>query len=90
MLKKNRSRYAVFPAAFFITLSTVPSHSQVLFGSLVGNVADSSEGGIVVTTVQITDEQTNESRQTETKGTGVFSTYISSAPSLFVHRYSKA
>ncbi|HKE27555.1 MAG TPA: TonB-dependent receptor [Bryobacteraceae bacterium] len=72
MLNTVRSRIAV--AACFVLLLTVrASHSQVLYGSLVGNVTDTSEAGIVGATVHITNMETNESRETQTRGTGVFS-----------------
>jgi hypothetical protein len=64
---------AVAAACFLAPLTILPAHSQVLFGSLVGNVADTSQAGVVGAAVRITDEQTNESRQTQTNGSGVFS-----------------
>src|SRR5580692_12700937 len=49
------------------------AHSQVLTGSLVGNVTDPSSAGVPGAAVKITQVETNESRDGQTNDTGVFS-----------------
>lgn len=50
-------------------LSTA-AHAQVLYGSIVGNVTDSSDLAVPGATVTITHTQTNQTRETTTNDTG--------------------
>ena len=74
MPKPIRLRRAMLAAACCLfPMAIAPSYSQVLYGSLVGNVTDTSEAAIVGATVHITNIETNEARETQTSGAGVFS-----------------
>src|SRR6187455_2864369 len=48
-------------------------HSQILYGSAVGNVRDASDAAVAGAAVTITNTQTNQSRQTLTNETGGYS-----------------
>ena len=74
-MSKQKRSFLAFAAALFLLLPLVERFAlaQVLYGSLVGNVTDPSSGGISGATVRITDVATNESRETRTGGTGVYS-----------------
>jgi hypothetical protein len=74
MLNVERSRLAAFAAALLLFPFTFHlAHSQILFGSLVGNVTDPSGAGVAGATVKITQVETNEFRQAQTNETGLFS-----------------
>jgi len=49
------------------------AQAQVLYGSIVGNVKDSSDAVVVGATVVITNTETNQSRQATTDVTGAYS-----------------
>ena len=55
------------------SLLAQPALAQVLYGSIVGNVADPSGGAIVGARVVITNIETNQSRETATNATGLYS-----------------
>src|ERR1700730_11369398 len=59
--------------ALILSLAVQPAHSQVLYGSLVGNVTDPSNAAVSEAIVRITHMETNESRQAQTSDTGVYS-----------------
>ncbi len=64
----------VLAASFLVLSSAVtPARSQILYGSLVGNVTDPSGAGVPGAAVKITQVETNESRETATNDTGVYS-----------------
>jgi hypothetical protein len=68
------SRLLAFAVSLLILPFTVPpAHSQVLYGSLVGNVTDPSGAGVFGAIVRITHVEMNESRQTQTNEAGVYS-----------------
>jgi hypothetical protein len=70
----SSSRFIVFAAASLVcVLALQPAHSQNLYGSLVGSVTDASNAGVIGATVRITQVETNESRETRTNDTGVYS-----------------
>jgi hypothetical protein len=74
MPKAKGSRSMVLAALWVILSVTVPTaHSQNLYGSLVGNVTDASNAGMVGATVKIVQVETNESRETRTNDAGLFS-----------------
>jgi len=56
-----------------LPLTTPLAHSQVLFGSLVGNVTDPSHAGVPQASVRITQVETNEFREAQTNATGLYS-----------------
>ncbi len=58
--------------AVFLTVGTAPNltNAQVLYGSLVGNVADQNGAAVVGATVTITDKNTGLSRETATRADG--------------------
>ncbi|MCL5745396.1 MAG: carboxypeptidase-like regulatory domain-containing protein, partial [Acidobacteria bacterium] len=49
------------------------ANAQVLYGSIVGNVKDSSEAAITGATVQVTNTETNQVREATTDLTGAYS-----------------
>src|SRR5580700_4389729 len=65
------SRLIAFAA--LLPFAVPPANSQVLYGSLVGNVTDPSNAGVFGAIVRITHTETNESRQAQTSDTGVYS-----------------
>ena len=54
-------------------LSPVTAWSQVLYGSIVGNVRDASGGAVPGATVTITNKETNQVRTTTTNDEGGYS-----------------
>ena len=61
-----------FLGLIFIAFSGRPAEAQVLFGSIVGNVTDSSGAAVPDATVKVTQRETNESREVKTNETGGF------------------
>ncbi len=55
-----------------------PAPAQVLFGSMVGNVTDSSGSGVPGAAVKVTELQTNESRMAVTNESGTYT--VSTVP----------
>jgi hypothetical protein len=70
-LVRRRWTLGILGLALLLAL-VVPqvSHAQVLYGSIVGNVKDSSGAVLPGATVTITNAQTNQSRETVTNATG--------------------
>src|SRR6185312_13701142 len=74
----NRSplaRLALAGAALLVAVLCVfslisPAHAQVLYGSFVGNVNDSSGGAIAGATVRITNRGTGTANETKTNESG--------------------
>jgi hypothetical protein len=58
--------------ALLLQVCNHQSPAQVLFGSVVGNVIDSSGASVPVATVKITEISTNESRSVTTSEAGVY------------------
>jgi Carboxypeptidase regulatory-like domain/TonB dependent receptor len=54
----------------FATTLPAPAHAQVLYGSIIGNVADSSRAPVPGATVTITHRETNLSRESTTTADG--------------------
>lgn len=74
MAKAKRSRFiALGVSLVIVSFAARLAHSQILFGSLVGNVTDPSHAGVPGAGVKITQVETNESREVQTNDTGVFS-----------------
>jgi hypothetical protein len=74
MCKTKSSRVIALAVALLIFPFTVQlAHSQVLTGSLLGNVTDPTGAGVPAAAVKITQAETNESREAQTNDTGVFS-----------------
>src|SRR5580693_4901395 len=74
VLKAKSSRLIALAASLMILPFTAQlAHSQVLTGSLVGNVTDPSSAGVPGAAVKITQVETNESREGLTNDAGVFS-----------------
>ncbi len=59
-------------ATIALACAAVPSHAQILYGGLVGNVADESGGVIPGARVTVTNEQTGAQRSGETNASGVY------------------
>src|SRR5947207_11433396 len=71
MLRINLLRAPLLAALAF--LSIAPIHAQVLSGSIVGQVLDSTSAGVPGASVRITHRQTNQSRSTATNTSGEYS-----------------
>ena len=56
--------------ALFVEPITQNARSQVLYGSIVGNVRDASEAAVAGATVAITNTETNFTRQATTSESG--------------------
>ena len=73
--------WALWTAA--VNFSSVPSMGQVLYGSLVGNVTDQSQGAVRGAQVTIVNQETNLRRTTTTNDVGLYS-----FPNISSGRYS--
>ena len=67
----NRCMVAFLAAATLVTTSS-PAWSQVLYGSIVGNVKDSSDAAVPSATVIVKETGTGFTRETTTNETGQF------------------
>jgi hypothetical protein len=56
-----------------LILAALPIAAQVLYGSIVGTVTDSSNNAVPQATVRITDTRTNQTRETQTNDLGGYS-----------------
>ena len=65
-----RSRFGLLVLAILLALASRLSDAQVVSGSIVGNVTDTSGSAIPGAVVKITSIQTNDSRTAETNETG--------------------
>jgi outer membrane receptor protein involved in Fe transport len=72
---RNQKRLAVAILALFVAAAAVPriGYAQVLYGSIVGNVQDSSGATLPGATVTITSQETNLVRTAVTNETGAYS-----------------
>ena len=66
----RRGSSCVLLAALFALVLARPGESQVLYGSLVGSVADASGASVPDATVKVTRTETNETRETKTNDSG--------------------
>ncbi|MEK7403826.1 MAG: carboxypeptidase-like regulatory domain-containing protein, partial [Acidobacteriota bacterium] len=74
MTGSHRSLPAVLALAVLTALFAPPAaEAQVLYGSIVGHVKDSSDAAVAGATVTITNTETNQSRQATTDETGAYS-----------------
>src|SRR3954447_22718627 len=60
-------------AAVLAVFTTVPLRCQVLSGSIVGQVLDSTSAGVPGASVRLTHRETNQSRATTTSSAGEYS-----------------
>ena len=67
-----------FALVLYVAFFVKPATAQVLFGSMVGNVTDSSGAGVPGAAVKVTEMQTNESRTALTNEAGTYT--ISTVP----------
>jgi hypothetical protein len=67
-----------FALVLSLALLVRPAAAQVLFGSMVGNVTDSTGAGVPGAVVKVTEMQTNESRTAVTNEAGTYT--ISTVP----------
>ena len=65
----------------FVCGSALPLAAQVLYGSLVGNVTDSTGSAVPGAIVAVTSAETGASHETTTDGTGSFSFTTAAIPS---------
>src|SRR5436190_20154763 len=68
-------RSYTFVAAFILLAAMLPhpAAAQALHGSLVGNLSDSSGGAVAGAQIRIVSATTNESRETVSNPSGVYS-----------------
>jgi len=59
-------------AALLLVVCSQPAASQILYGSLTGNVTDPSGAAVVGATVTITETATNQTRTTTTNDAGIY------------------
>lgn len=74
----NGRKHSFLPNALFVSLATLtvlaaPAEAQVLYGSLVGNVTDESQGAIRGAEVTIANRETNLTRKALTNELGLYS-----------------
>src|SRR5713101_7624603 len=62
----------VLPVILAILAGNTTARAQVLYGSIVGNLSDPSDAPIPSATVTITNQDTNQSRQTTSGETGAY------------------
>lgn len=73
MTKTWRARLgAAWIAAVLLAVCSQPAASQILYGSLTGNVTDPSGASVVGATVTITQTETNQTRSTATNDAGIY------------------
>src|SRR6476660_8890177 len=70
---KRKSQCAAFMAAALLFGTALPSHAQVLYGSIVGTVEDPSGSVIPKATVTVVNKQTGAIRETAADEAGRFS-----------------
>lgn len=79
MIRNIRTQLSSLKTAGFVAaiILSILCHrtatAQVLFGSIVGNVTDSSGAGVPGATVKVTEKSTNETRAIRTNESGVYS-----------------
>jgi carboxypeptidase family protein/TonB-dependent receptor-like protein len=81
----------LFAACTLVLFSAaIPAaYSQILYGSLVGNVKDASDAVVAGASVTVTNAATNQSRQAQTNETGSYS-LSTLEPGTYTVRVSKA
>ena len=68
------TRFVLAAAVIVLAMRFIaPAHAQVLYGSIVGQVADTSNAAVPEATVRITHRETNQSRVATTNEAGEFS-----------------
>src|SRR5215469_4944527 len=67
----ERRRVALI-AAFFLLMLSRQGDAQVLYGSIVGNVTDSTNASVPGAVVKLTQVQTNLSREIVTNASGAY------------------
>ncbi len=70
MTLRMRSLPVVVSLCAVLLLAAEPVAAQILYGSIVGNVKDSSEAAVSGATVTITHKESNQTRQTVTNEVG--------------------
>lgn len=68
----SRWQMVTLLAALLLSVSSTVVRGQVLYGSIVGNVTDSSGGAIPGATVTITQLETNQTREAVTNEVGSY------------------
>src|SRR5215204_5166007 len=62
----------VLPIAVLAIFTAVSSYAQVLSGSIVGQVLDTTSAGVPGASVRLTHRETNQSRTAVTSGSGEY------------------
>src|SRR5687767_2613566 len=73
---RSISRFGLFSVLFLFlcaAFAAQPAAAQVLYGSIVGQVADTSGAVVPGATVRVTNRETNQTRQTTANDAGGFS-----------------
>src|SRR5579863_3425387 len=72
---RTRNRNGAVSAALLLVLAFAsrPMHAQILYGSLIGNVNDTSSAAVPGASVRITQVESNESRTVRTNDSGIYS-----------------
>ena len=78
MTVSSRAKLLLVAAAITVFCGAPQALSQVLFGSLVGNVSDASGAAVPGAIVKITETATGQSRELETNASGTYT--ISTVP----------
>ena len=72
VFRRPRALASMVFAAFVITLAAPNAHAQVLYGSIVGNVTDSTGAALPGATVTIEQTETKLTRELVTDAAGVY------------------
>src|SRR5712691_6097735 len=72
-----------------LTLSSLPAHAQVLYGSIVGNVADTTRAAVPGATVTIIHKETNLARESTTSSEGTYR-FVNVQPGTYTVRVALA
>jgi Carboxypeptidase regulatory-like domain len=75
---------AVLAAAVLLAFAA-PSEAQVLYGSIVGNVADTTQAAVPAATVTVINKATNLARETATRTDGSYS-FVNLQPGTYTVR----
>jgi hypothetical protein len=91
LVSRTRLGLALVPAALLVlaTMLPDPARAQVLYGSIVGNVADATKAAVPGATVTIVHKETNLARESSTSADGTYR-FVNVQPGTYTVRVALA